>query len=252
MRTSSCRPGTPARCWPRRFSTSGGFPECIGPGIAIVIPTKRGPTVLIDAGANADARPEHLVQFAYMGSVFAEEILGVERPEVRLMSIGEEDEKGNQLTIEAHELLRASDLRFGGNMEGRLLLEGGADVVVADGFTGNVALKTLEGTIRTLLDALRTELGSSIAWEARRAAHPAPVRGGSGSASTRRRTAAATCSASTASSSSHTGRAPASQSRMPSVSARAESSIAWSSGSRSDLSSGVLESARSTTPTAER
>ena len=132
------------------------------PGIAIVIPAKRGPTVLIDAGANADARPEHLVQYAYMGSVFAQEILGVERPEVRLMSIGEEDEKGNQLTIEAHELLRASDLQFVGNMEGRLLLEGGADVVVADGFTGNVALKTLEGTIRTLLDALRTELGSSI------------------------------------------------------------------------------------------
>ena len=73
------------------------------PGIAIVIPTKRGPSVLIDAGANADARPEHLVQFAHMGSVFAEEILGIDQPQVRLMSIGEEDEKGNQLTIDAHE-----------------------------------------------------------------------------------------------------------------------------------------------------
>ena len=132
------------------------------PGIAVVIPTKRGPTVLIDAGANADARPEHLLQFAHMGSVFAEEILGIEWPEVRLMSIGEEDEKGNQLTIDAHELLRAADLRFTGNMEGRRLLEGGADVVVVDGFTGNVALKTLEGTIGALLDALRTELGSSV------------------------------------------------------------------------------------------
>jgi phosphate acyltransferase len=132
------------------------------PGIAIVIPTKRGPSVLIDAGANADARPEHLVQFAHMGSVFAQEILEIERPEVRLMSIGEEDEKGNQLTIEAHELLRAADLYFTGNIEGRALLEGGADVVVTDGFTGNVALKTLEGTIKTLLDALRTELGSSV------------------------------------------------------------------------------------------
>jgi phosphate acyltransferase len=132
------------------------------PAIAIVIPTKRGPSVLIDAGANADARPEHLVQFAHMGSVFAEEILGIERPEVRLMSIGEEDEKGNQLTIDAHELLRTADLRFEGNMEGRLLLEGGADVVVADGFTGNVALKTLEGTIRTMLDALVSELDSSM------------------------------------------------------------------------------------------
>jgi len=132
------------------------------PGIAAVIPTKRGPSVLIDAGANADARPEHLLQFAHMGSVFAHEILGVERPEVRLMSIGEEDEKGNQLTVEAHELLRAADLRFGGNTEGRVLLEGGADVVVADGFTGNVALKTLEGSVASLLDALRYELESSL------------------------------------------------------------------------------------------
>jgi glycerol-3-phosphate acyltransferase PlsX len=94
--------------------------------------------------------------------VFAEEILGVKRPDVRLLSIGEEDEKGNQLTIEAHELLRAADLRFGGNMEGRGLLEGDADVVVADGFTGNVALKTLEGTVRSMLDVLRTELESSL------------------------------------------------------------------------------------------
>ena len=132
------------------------------PAIAVVIPTKRGPTVLIDAGANADARPEHLVQFAHMGSVFAEEILELAQPEVRLLSIGEEDEKGNQLILEAHELLRTADLAFAGNMEGRLLLEGGADVVVADGFTGNVALKTLEGTIRTLLDALRGELGSTL------------------------------------------------------------------------------------------
>ena len=132
------------------------------PGIAVVIPTKRGQSVLIDAGANADARPEHLVQFAHMGSVFAEEMLGVQRPDVRLLSIGEEDEKGNQLTIEAHELLRAAELRFGGNIEGRGLLEGDADVVVADGFTGNVALKTLEGTVRSLLDALRTELESSL------------------------------------------------------------------------------------------
>jgi phosphate acyltransferase len=132
------------------------------PAIAAVIPTKRGPSVLIDAGANADARPEHLVQFAHMGSVFAEEILEIERPEVRLMSIGEEDEKGNQLTTEAHALLRAADLRFAGNTESRVLLEGGADVVVADGFTGNVALKAVEGAVESLLDALRTELEGSF------------------------------------------------------------------------------------------
>jgi glycerol-3-phosphate acyltransferase PlsX len=131
------------------------------PGIAIVIPTRSGPSVLIDAGANADARPEHLVQFAHMGAVFAEEVLGIPEPEVRLLSIGEEDEKGNQLTLDARELLRASDLRFAGNVEGRALLEGGTDVVVADGFTGNVALKTLEGTIKTLLAGLREELTAS-------------------------------------------------------------------------------------------
>ena len=138
------------------------LPGVFRPAIAIVIPTKIGRSVLIDAGANADARPEHLVQFAHMGAVFAEEILEVPNPEVRLLSIGEEPEKGNQLTLEAHELLRAAEhLRFGGNTEGRTLLEGEADVIVADGFTGNVALKTLEGTVRSLLEALRAELEAS-------------------------------------------------------------------------------------------
>ena len=132
------------------------------PGIAVVIPARRGPSVLIDAGANADARPEHLLQFAHMGAVFAEEILGVRDPEVRLLSIGEEDEKGNQLTLEAHELLGGSGLRFAGNTESGRLLEGDADVVVADGFTGNVALKALEGTIRSVLESLRGEVGSSL------------------------------------------------------------------------------------------
>jgi glycerol-3-phosphate acyltransferase PlsX len=131
------------------------------PGIAIVIPTKRGRSVLIDAGANADARPEHLVQFAHMGSVFAEEIVGLPTPEVRLLSIGEEAEKGNQLALDAHELLIGAEVRFRGNTEGRTLLDGEADVIVTDGFTGNVALKTLEGTVMSLLDALRDELGAS-------------------------------------------------------------------------------------------
>ena len=131
------------------------------PGIAIVIPGRKGPTVLIDAGANADARPEHLVQFGHMGTVFAQEMLDVSDPSVRLLSIGEEPEKGNQLTLEAHALLEASGLRFDGNVEGRALLEGEADVVVCDGFTGNVALKTLEGTIRSVLGALRDEIRSS-------------------------------------------------------------------------------------------
>lgn len=128
------------------------------PAIAVTIPSRRKPTVLLDSGANADARPEDLLQFAHMGAVFAQEILGVADPVIRLLSIGEEPEKGNQLTLEAHELLVASELNFAGNTEGRDLLDGAADVVVADGFTGNVALKLLEGTITGVLDAFREEI----------------------------------------------------------------------------------------------
>jgi glycerol-3-phosphate acyltransferase PlsX len=131
------------------------------PAIAVPIPSRQGPSILIDAGANADCRPEHLLQFATMGAVFAEEILGVARPRVRLLSIGEEPEKGNQLTLDAHELLAASDLDFRGNAEGRDVLEGAAEVLVTDGFTGNVVLKAVEGTIRTLLDLLREEITAS-------------------------------------------------------------------------------------------
>jgi glycerol-3-phosphate acyltransferase PlsX len=127
------------------------------PAIAVPIPARDGPSVLLDCGANADARPEHLLQFGYMGAIFAEDILGIARPEVRLLSIGEEAEKGNQLTLEAHALLAASELDFRGNTEGRDLLARAADVVVTDGFTGNVALKTMEGTIRTVIEGLRAE-----------------------------------------------------------------------------------------------
>src|SRR5438874_8312164 len=128
------------------------------PAIAVTIPARRGASVLLDSGANADARPEDLLQFAHMGAVFAREILDVRDPEIRLLSIGEEREKGNQLTLEAHDLLAASGLNFGGNTEGRDLLRGAADVVVTDGFTGNVVLKLLEGTIGNLLDAFREEI----------------------------------------------------------------------------------------------
>jgi phosphate acyltransferase len=138
------------------------LPGVFRPGIAVVIPARRGPSVLIDSGATADARPEHLLQFAHMGAVFAEEVLDVEAPRVRLLSIGEEPEKGNQLTLEAHALLAASELDFHGNTESRLLLEGDADVVVCDGFTGNIALKAVEGTIGSILGALRRELASSV------------------------------------------------------------------------------------------
>jgi glycerol-3-phosphate acyltransferase PlsX len=132
------------------------------PAIAVPIPARVKPYVLLDAGANADARPEHLLQFAHMGAIFAAEMLDAAEPEVRLLSIGEEPEKGNQLTLEAHELIAGADLRFGGNVESRWLLEGGhGDVVVTDGFTGNVCLKCLEGTIRTVLDGLRESITAS-------------------------------------------------------------------------------------------
>ncbi len=131
------------------------------PAIAVPIPSRKGPSILIDAGANADCRAEHLLQFATMGVVFAEEILGIARPRVRLLSIGEEPEKGSRLALEAHELLAASDLDFRGNAEGRDVLEGAADVLVADGFTGNVTLKAVEGTIRTLLESLSEEIRAS-------------------------------------------------------------------------------------------
>ena len=135
------------------------LPGVMRPAIAVPIPARRGPSVLLDCGANADARAEHLLQFAHMGAVFAEEILGMPSPQVRLLSIGEEAEKGNQLTLDAHALLdEDAALDFAGNVESRHLLEGAADVVVTDGFTGNVCLKLLEGTIRTLLDALREEI----------------------------------------------------------------------------------------------
>jgi len=138
------------------------LPDVHRPAIAVPIPALDGPSILVDAGANADARPEHLVQFAHMGAVFAEEILGIERPEVRLLSIGEEAEKGNQLTLEAHELLAASDLRFAGNAESHDLLAGAADVVVCDGFTGNVALKVSEGVFEFIMLLLKHELKASL------------------------------------------------------------------------------------------
>jgi len=134
------------------------LPGVMRPAIAVPIPARDGPSVLLDCGANADARAEHLLQFAHMGSIFAEAILGIENPEVRLLSIGEEPEKGNQLVLEAHALLAASSLNFAGNTESRDLLVRAADVVVADGFTGNVALKALEGTIRTVIEGLREEI----------------------------------------------------------------------------------------------
>jgi len=137
------------------------LPDVHRPAIAVPLPSVGGTSVLIDAGANADARPEHLLQFAQMGAVFAQEILAIREPKVALLSIGEEPEKGNRLVRETHPLLEESSLRFVGNVESRDLLAHAADVVVCDGFTGNMALKLMEGTIKTLLDELRGEIGAT-------------------------------------------------------------------------------------------
>jgi phosphate acyltransferase len=137
------------------------LPDVHRPAIAVPLPSVGGTSVLIDAGANADARPEHLVQFGHMGSVFAEEILAIPKPTVALLSIGEEPEKGNRLVRETHPLLETSRLDFVGNVESRELLAHAADVVVCDGFTGNMALKLMEGTIKTLLDEFRKEIEDS-------------------------------------------------------------------------------------------
>ncbi|MGD0166354.1 MAG: phosphate acyltransferase PlsX [Gaiellaceae bacterium] len=129
------------------------------PAIAVVVPSRKGPSVLIDGGANADARPRYLLQFAHMGAVFAEEMLELRNPTVRLLSIGEEVEKGNELVFAAQKLLAASSLNFAGNAESRFILEHVADVLVCDGFTGNIAVKAVEGTARSLLLALRDAAG---------------------------------------------------------------------------------------------
>ncbi|MEJ2292196.1 MAG: phosphate acyltransferase PlsX [Deinococcales bacterium] len=137
------------------------------PGLLVNIPVKDGFVALIDAGANAECRPTHLQQFAVMGSVFARAIWNIPDPSVGLMSIGEEAEKGNELVVRAHELLKGTrGIRFYGNVEGRDLFRGLTDVVVTDGFTGNVILKLAEGEAKELFswvrDALREDLRGRI------------------------------------------------------------------------------------------
>jgi len=124
------------------------------PGIATVLPFPGAATVLLDAGANADSRPDHLAGFAMLGSVFAEVSLGIAEPRVGLLSVGEEPGKGNELVKEAYPLIEALGLRFVGNIEGRDIPAGAADVVVTDGFTGNVVLKLLEGFSKFLMEQL--------------------------------------------------------------------------------------------------
>ena len=137
------------------------IPGVLRPGIAVILPNPEGPVVLIDAGANAEARPEHLRQFALMGRLFARDVLGVDDPTVGLLSIGEEGERGSDLVLETHALLKGTE-GFLGNIEGRDILHRGADVVVTDGFTGNVALKLMEGTAGYILEQVRAAVMSTL------------------------------------------------------------------------------------------
>ncbi|MBE1531429.1 phosphate acyltransferase PlsX [Actinomadura algeriensis] len=133
------------------------------PAIAVTLPTRPTPTILLDAGATADVKPEGLVQFAALGTAYAQVLLGIDRPRVGLLTIGEEPGKGNKLAKRAHELLASGNhgIEFAGNVEGHDLLRGGVDVIVTDGFTGNIALKTMEGTIRTAFAEIREAMTST-------------------------------------------------------------------------------------------
>ncbi len=125
----------------------GRLPGVARPGIASVFPTRRGTGLLIDVGANSDCKPLHLLQYAAMGRIYAQSVLGKSLPRVGLLNIGEEPSKGNELSQEAHKLLAEHTPGFIGNLEGRDLFEGAADVVVTDGFVGNVVLKMIEGFV---------------------------------------------------------------------------------------------------------
>ncbi|GAA4525094.1 MULTISPECIES: phosphate acyltransferase PlsX [Nonomuraea] len=142
-----------------RLKTQQGV---LRPALAVALPTLPHPTLLLDAGANAEVKPEILVQFGHLGAAYAELAFGIAEPRVGLLTIGSEAEKGNKLVRRAHELLDAAPaLTFAGNVEGYDLLTGRADVIVTDGFTGNVALKTMEGAVRYAFDELRRSVSES-------------------------------------------------------------------------------------------
>ncbi len=141
----------------------GALPGVDRPALAAVLPTTAGtPCVLLDVGANVDCRPQNLAQFAIMGELYARSVLKVSRPRVGLLSIGEEEGKGNDLTGEAFPLLKQLPLQFIGNVEGRDIYNGHADVIVCDGFVGNVALKTSEGLTRLVRDMLKDSLRRTV------------------------------------------------------------------------------------------
>jgi glycerol-3-phosphate acyltransferase PlsX len=140
----------------------GRVPGVDRPALATIVPTRGRPAVLLDSGATVECRPQHLVQFAVMGSAYARLALGCAVPRVGLLSVGEEESKGNDLTREAHQLLKAAPVHFVGNIEGRDVYAGQVDVIVCDGFTGNVTLKISEGLVETVEQLLHDELSSTF------------------------------------------------------------------------------------------
>lgn len=138
--------------------TLGVLPGVDRPAIAVLLPNLKARTILLDVGANMDPKPRHLVQYALMGHVYAQDILGIASPRVGLLSVGEEEGKGNELVREVFKALETMPLNFIGNVEGRDIYNGNADVVVTDGFTGNVALKISEGLADMLVHLIREEL----------------------------------------------------------------------------------------------
>ena len=140
----------------------GRLPGVDRPALATIIPTRNRPAVLLDSGATVECRPHHLVQFAIMGVAYARVALGCEVPRVGLLSVGAEESKGNDLTREAHQLLKAAPVHFVGNVEGPDVFAGHADVIVCDGFTGNVTLKVSEGLVETVESLLHDELSATF------------------------------------------------------------------------------------------
>lgn len=132
------------------------------PALAIMIPTLTGHSLLMDVGANVDSKPRNLVQFALMGKIYLEQVVGIQNPKIALMSIGEEEAKGNELTKSTYTMLKAMDINFIGNVEGRDIYVGAADLIVTDGFTGNVMLKVTEGVVDVMLSLLRREIMSNL------------------------------------------------------------------------------------------
>ena len=135
---------------------------CERPAIATIVPTLKGAKLLLDIGANADCTPTMLLSFAQMGAVYAKHLLDIAEPRVVLLSNGTEEHKGNKLTLEAYALIKESGLNFGGNKEGRDVLLGDYDVMVCDGMSGNIALKSIEGTVSVLMGQIKAQLTSSF------------------------------------------------------------------------------------------